>query len=115
MSRKPLRERGMVTAELAMAAMAAIIVLVVMCWAIAIAVLQLRCLDTAAEVARQEARGDHQAAQRAQDDAPVGSRISVATTGDRVLVVVTLSARPGGLNIPPVRLNATAETLREPS
>lgn len=108
-------QRGMVTAELAMAVMAAIIVLVVMCWAIAIAVLQLRCMDTAAEVARQSARGDQQAAQRAQDDAPAGSRVEVTSAGDRVVVEVSLSARPGGLRIPAVQLRATAETLKEPS
>lgn len=115
MSQQRRAQRGMVTAELAMAVMAAIIVLVVMCWTVAIAVLQLRCMDTAAEVARQAARGDHRAARRALDDAPAGAHVTITTTGDRVVVEVSVSARPGGLRIPAVELHAQAETLREPS
>lgn len=108
-------ERGMVTAELALAVLASIFVLVIMCWSVALAVLQLRCMDTAAEVARQAARGDRMAMVRAQHDAPAGAQVTLSTAGDRVVVVVVLSARPGGLRLPPVRLSATAETLKEPA
>lgn len=108
------RERGMVTAELALAVLASIFVLMIMCWSVALAVLQLRCMDTAAEVARQAARGDRTAMVRAQHDAPAGAEVTLTTTGDRVIVVVALAARPGGLRLPAVRLTAAAETLKEP-
>ena len=108
-------ERGMVTAELALAVLASVFVLMIMCWSVAIAVLQLRCMDTAAEVARQAARGDRVAAARAEHDAPAGAEVSLSTTGDRVVVVVNLEARPGGLRLPAVQLSATAETLKEPT
>ena len=48
----------MVTAELAVAISAAVIVMVMLCWGIFLLVLQLRLVDTAGAVARQAARGD---------------------------------------------------------
>ena len=50
--------RGLVTAELAVTTLAAFAVLTMMCWGIYLVVTQLRCVDTAAAVARQAARGD---------------------------------------------------------
>ena len=50
--------RGMVTAELAVTTLAAFTLLIIMCWGIFLVVMQLRCIDTAAAVARQTARGD---------------------------------------------------------
>ena len=52
----------MVTAELAVATLAALAMLTMMCWGVYLVVIQLRCTDTAAAVARQVARGDKAAA-----------------------------------------------------
>ena len=43
----------MVTAELAVTTLSAFTLLVMMCWGISLVILQLRCIDTAAAVARQ--------------------------------------------------------------
>ena len=56
--------RGMVTAELSVSILTALALLTMMCWAIYLVVLQLRCIDTASEVARQAARGDRAAVHR---------------------------------------------------
>jgi len=114
-STEPGAERGMVTAELALGMVSAIFVLIFGCWAIVLGVLQLGCIDTAAETARQAARGDQQAVRSAEADAPRGATVTVKTVGDRVVVDVALFARPGGLRLPAVRLSAHAETLLEPS
>ena len=53
---RPCDGRGMVTAELAVTTLSAFTLLVMMCWGISLVVLQLRCIDTAAAVARQTAR-----------------------------------------------------------
>lgn len=108
-------DRGMVTAELALGVMATILVLVFVCWAVAVAVLQVRCMDTAAETARQAARGDQAAVAVARQDAPTGAEISVRTHDDVVVVEVDLDARPGALQVPGIHLHARAETLMEPT
>lgn len=105
--------RGMVTAELALGVLAAAMLLVALCWGLAIAVLQVRCMDTAAQTARQAARGDHAAVARARADAPAGSEVRIRTVGDDVVVEVDLSARPIA-KLPAVHLHARAETALEP-
>ena len=45
------RDRGMVTAELAVATLAAMTLMVMLCWGIYLIVMQLRCEDVAAAVA----------------------------------------------------------------
>src|SRR3954454_12391524 len=87
-------ERGMVTAELAVAILAAFSVFVLLCWGILLVVLQLRCVDTAAAVARQEAGGARAAAPLARSHAPTGARVSVRRRPGRVEVSVMLTVRP---------------------
>lgn len=104
----------MVTAEMAVATLAAMTLLVMMCWALFVVVLQVRCVDTAAEVARQAARDDPAAVRRAERDAPVGARITISTRGGVTSVEVRLEARPPLAGLPSVPLEAHAEVINEP-
>ena len=104
----------MVTAELAVAILAAFSVFVLLCWGIALVVLQLRCVDTAAAVARQEARGDRTAADLARRQAPTGARVQVDRRRDQVVVAVTLTARPFRRGLAAVPLRAEAVVVPEP-
>ena len=104
----------MVTAELAVATLAAFALLVMLCWGIYLVMMQLRCIDTAAEVARQAARGDEAAVRRAERDAPTGARIAVKRTERTVRVWVRLEARPFADWLVSVPLEASAEVVPEP-
>src|SRR5215210_8702307 len=86
--------RGMVTAELAVTTLTAFTLLVVMCWAISLLVVQLRCIDTAAAVARQAARGDQAGVAQAKGNAPQGAQVTVQRRPDLVSVTVRVAARP---------------------
>ena len=105
----------MVTAELAVAILAAFSVLVLPCWGIALVVLQLRCVDTAAAVARQEARRDRAAVQVARRQAPAGAQVAVDRRRDRVVVTVTLTVRPLRRGLAAVPLRAEASVVPEPA
>lgn len=107
-------ERGMVTAELAVATLAALTVMLMLCWMVFVVIMQLRCVDTAAEVARQAARGDAAAVRRAERDAPIGARVTVRSTGPVTVVDVRLDARPPLPNLPKVPLSARAQVVNEP-
>jgi hypothetical protein len=107
-------ERGMVTAELAVATLAALALLVMLCWGIFLVVMQLRCIDLAAAVARQTARGDVAAVRQAERDAPAGSQIT-ATQGTHLVVIeIRVTARPFADWLVPVPLKATAQVVPEP-
>ena len=62
----------MVTAELAVATLAALVIMLLLSWGIYLMVVQVRCIDTAGEVARQAARGDDAAVARAGGRRPRG-------------------------------------------
>jgi hypothetical protein len=104
----------MVTAELAVATLAALLLMIMLCWSIYLVVLQMRCIDVATEVARQEARHDTDAVRRAKQDAPDGARIEVDRTTSRVTVTVRLRARPLAAGLGSVPLEARAEVVPEP-
>ena len=84
--RRPGRpEAGMVTVEIAFAVMAAAVVALGLAYLIAL-VIQLGELHAVAgEVARQQARGDVAAAERAERGAPSGTRLQVGREQLRVL------------------------------
>ena len=106
--------RGMVTAELAVAILAALSLFLLFCWGIFLVVQQLRCVDTAAAVARQEARGDRAAAATARAQAPDGARVEVRRRSGQVRVRVSLVVRPfagGRVSVP---LQAEAAVASEP-
>ena len=104
----------MVTAELSVATLAVCALLVMLCWCIYLVVMQLRCIDTAAEVARQAARHDSAAVRRATLDAPSGARVSVSSSERAVRVTVRLDARPLTNWLLTVPLEAAAEAVPEP-
>lgn len=110
----PGGDRGMATAELAVAMLAALAVFVTMCWGLTAAVTDIRCLDTAAAVARQAARADPVAVARAKAAAPRGATVRVQRSGERVRVVVELRLRPPGRWLPALPLRAQAEVAAEP-
>jgi hypothetical protein len=105
----------MVTAELAVAILAAFSVFVLLCWGVFLVVMQIRCVDTAAAVARQEARGDRAAATLVRSHAPAGARVAVRRRPGRVEVSVTLTVRPLARGLPAVPLRASASVVPEPS
>ena len=117
--------RGMVTAELAVATLAAGAMLIMLSWGIFLITVQLRCMDSASEVARQIARGDKAAAATARDRAPEGARFELSKTSELVIVKVGVSVRPfafrsatapaprwSGLRA--VKLDAEARVVPEP-
>lgn len=109
-----LRERGMVTAELAVATLAMLALLTLMCWGIYLLVMQIRIIDTAGEVARQSARGDKEAVSRARREAPAGARVQIKVSGGTARVEVQVMARPLAKGLVAVPLRAKAEVVTEP-
>ena len=104
----------MVTAELAVSTLTVLVLITMMCWAIYLVVMQMRCIDTAAEVARQAARGDQAAVRRAERDAPHGAQVGVSSSSSTTTVTVRLVARPLTGWLVAVPLHARAQVDREP-
>ena len=107
-------DRGMVTAELAVATLAGTAMMIMLCWGVYLVVMQVRCLDVATEVARQAARGDTAAVRRAEREAPPGAVVSVDRGRAVTSVEVRLSARPFAAWLVAVPLRAYAEVVPEP-
>lgn len=107
------RERGMVTAEIALGTLAVIMVAVAIAWLIGGLTQQVRCADVASEVARQEARGDRAAADRARGRAPRGASVETVREGGQVVTTVRLDYRPLEA-APAVSLRARSVVLLEP-
>jgi hypothetical protein len=105
---------GMVTAELAVAILAALSLFLLLCAGIVLVVQQLRCVDTAAAVARQEARGDRAAAAVARAQAPAGARVLVSRRPGQVVVRVEVTVEPLGRGRFSVPLAADATVVPEP-
>lgn len=104
----------MVTAELAVAILAAFSLFVLLCWGLVLLGLQLRVVDTAGAVARQEARHDAAAVARARAEAPAGAAIRVTRRAREVRVSVSVRARPFARGLPSVPLRAEAVVVAEP-
>jgi hypothetical protein len=117
-------ERGMVTAELAVATLAAGSMLIMLGWGIFLITVQLRCIDSASEVARQTARGDDAAVAAARDRAPKGAAFKITRSAELVTVKVNIEVRTfafhsgaapaqvSGLRV--VKLDAEARVVPEP-
>jgi hypothetical protein len=90
----------MVTAELAVALPALILVLVAALYGVALVTAQLRCVDAAAVGARLAARGEPPALVRttALDAAPSESRLELARSAMVVTATVTVRVAPPGLS-----------------
>ncbi len=105
----------MVTAELAFASMGAALACVLLAWTLTLVGLLVRCQDTAAEVARQEARADRSAVAKAVADRPKGAKVDVRQDAEQVTVRVELAAQPWAAWLPTVPLSGSATVLREPA
>jgi hypothetical protein len=112
--RRARNGRGMVTAELAVTTLTAFTLLVMMCWGISLVVVQLRCIDTAAAVARQTARDDQAGVAHATGNAPRGAKVVVQRRPGLVTVTVRVAARPLAGWLVTVPLEARAEVVPEP-
>lgn len=104
----------MVTAELAVATLAALALLGTMLWGIFLVVVELTCVDTATAVARQAARGDAQGVRMARAAAPAGASVTTSTRSGVVTVTVRVRARPLVAGLPSVPLGAQARVAKEP-
>lgn len=111
----PGRQRGAVTAEIAAALPALVLVVLAAVWTIVLGLTQLRCADAAREAARAAARGEQAATVRdvAQAVAPEGATIRVTERDGLVIVQCAAPTRPpvpfgDRLPGPTVRSSATA-------
>jgi len=79
----------MVTAELALALPAVVVVTVLCVWAVAAAAVHVRCLDAARSGARELARGElpGRVNQVTADRAPAGARIALLRLGGGLVAV----------------------------
>jgi hypothetical protein len=85
----------MVTAEVAMASLVLVGVLGSAIGIFGLVVTQVRCIDAAAEIARQSARGDAVAVSRMTTATPPGAEVTTSRTPTRTVVVtVTAPVRP---------------------
>jgi hypothetical protein len=110
-------ERGLVTAETAVAFPALVVVLAIALWGVSAAAAQIACVDAARAGARAAARGEPSAAVRAAvlRAAPPNAQVSVSHDELTTRVVVQAEARPPLRGVlPPLRLRAQAVTATEP-
>lgn len=114
------RDRGAVTAELALGMPLLCAVTLGLVWLLSVGVAQIRTVDAAREAARVAARGDDPGAAVAAGErvAPTGVAVIVAIHGDRVVARASGHVDgPGGLFsfLPGVSLGAEAVAVLEPS
>ncbi len=112
MRRRAHRDAGMVTAELAVAIPAVVLVLLACLAGLDAAVDQIRCVDAARLGGRAAARGDspERVRELAQSGAPQAAVITLAHRGG--MAVVTVEARTGGWGgiLPSWTVRASAQT-----
>jgi Flp pilus assembly protein TadG len=112
------RQRGAVTAELAMALPLLLVITLGLVWLLSLGAAQVRMVDATREVARAVARGDDAAAAtaRGQQIAPHGAELELTTEGRHITVVGTVEVDGvGGVLevLPSVRLTASAVAALE--
>jgi len=110
---RTLRDRGMATAEFAVALPALVLLLGFSLGAVDATMDKLSCVDAARIGALAASRGDDGAA-AARAQAPSGSSISVARTADDVRVTVSVRAVPFGPHLPGIAVTASATAALEP-
>ncbi|GAA3961402.1 hypothetical protein GCM10023085_49790 [Actinomadura viridis] len=107
----------MVTAEIAVALPALVLVTALALWGVTAASVQLACTDGARSGARAAARGESVAAVRALVTRAVPAGASVRVHRDaqssRVEIAVPVKA-PGGARLPPLVIRADATAINEP-
>lgn len=107
-------ERGAVTAEAAFASLGLVALLAVLVSVVGVVIQQVQCVDAAAAIARQYARGDAAGVDEAKHHVPSGGTVTVTTTTTRVTVRVGVRASlvPGGRAT--VELAAQSTAVLEP-
>lgn len=111
-------ERGSVTAETAVVLPVLVSLVLALGWVVSLAATQARVVDAARETARAAARDESRAVAVAvgRRVAPDSARITVADTGESVVVdVVAPVTGPGGLLrfLPPVEVSSHAVAAKE--
>ncbi|WCC80965.1 TadE family type IV pilus minor pilin [Cutibacterium equinum] len=102
----------MVTVEMAVSLITAALIVVTSCWVVGLVVVEDSCRTTAAQIARQVARGDTASARQAEQHAPTGARVSTTTSDGWVEVTVQVDRSLGRLG--PVHLRGQARSPMEP-
>ncbi|BBH65715.1 hypothetical protein ACTI_24000 [Actinoplanes sp. OR16] len=110
--RRPGRDRGAFTAELAAGLPALLLLFYAGLTAVSAVLDQSRCLDAAREAAVAAARGDSAAG--ASRLAPAGAEIRVTGDPETVTVVVTSRVRVFGSHLPGLTVRASSFAAREP-
>jgi hypothetical protein len=103
----------MVTAELSVAILAALVLLLTLCWGVYLVLMQMHLIDVAGEMARQAARGDRAGLNEARKQVPRRARVDVQV-GRLTTVTVHLREQPLGSGLPHVALAARAVVATEP-
>ena|SRR5580765_2127312 len=108
------RDRGSVTAEMAVCLPVLVLLLAVAVSAVTVAGARVRAQDAAREAARALARGDTAAARRLVADAAPGARLSVARAGDNVTATVRVHESLLADWLPSVIVTGRATAAMEP-
>ena len=116
LGRRSRDSTGSVTAETALALPTLVLVLALALSAVHVVTAQMRCVDSAREVARRVARGDSVAAARAAGArvAPPQAVLTVTVAGGTVVVRVRAAVHGFG-PLPPWPVTAAAQTELESS
>jgi Flp pilus assembly protein TadG len=107
------RDRGSVTAELAVGLPALVLLLFAGLTAVSAVITKLQCVDAAREAARAAARGEPGAA-AGRRVAPDHAEVTVTVVGDTIVAKVTAPVRPLGSRLPPLSVDASAVAATEP-
>jgi hypothetical protein len=107
------RDRGSVTAELAAALPALLLLLVAGVMAVSVAGVKVRCVAAARDGALGEARGGS-GVEAARRVAPDGASVTVAIDGDLAQVTVSAQVRPFGDLLPAITVSGSAVAAVEP-
>lgn len=105
-------QRGMVTVELAIGVVTAVVVTACLVSLTLLGVAQSACAESSAQIARQAARGDEGALREAKERVPDGASIRIDRQPGGVSVSVALEVGVVGLG--PVRVSAQAWAAFEP-
>ncbi|BCY05183.1 TadE family type IV pilus minor pilin [Actinoplanes sp. L3-i22] len=111
--RRPGRDRGAFTAELAAGLPALMVLLFAGIAAVSAVVAKAQCLDAAREAALAEARGETTAV--ASRVAPEGADIRISGDRESVTAVVSVRVSVLGGHLPGISVSASAVAAREPT
>jgi hypothetical protein len=103
----------MVTVELVFGMLIIAILMAVFGWGILLFGVQVGCIDTARDTARQAARGDQDGVRTAESQAPRGATTKIITSGEQITVQIRVRSKPFDF-VPAITLSAQATALREP-